>query len=416
MAGENKNGLVYDPNDPNYKIKPGEEQAVTTSAEIQDGLVYDPNDPNYKIKPAAAMPLSTTGQQPASTPVVADGQQATATVTTGQEQQPASTPVANQPQQATTPNVNPAENSGTGEIGQDGYLVEAKPDAANQPQQANPAYLTDWSKEKNVYEAAKKLNLPLAQVLSDYQRWGRETGNPTDWIGAVFQDADLSKSAAENEELKKKQERKEKWDKVGNFLLHLGNVIGNVAGGGMGAVQLEDPVKYTERQRMLKEKTEALRRNTNQSIWTQMQKDAAARRDYELKKKNAEALAAYRQGQAEAAIQRANSTSQVNDAKVKWYNAKTGAIEEITPKQLKEIQSRIDKNEKQGNASMIKAVKYSGGKTNGDTDIIVKKEFTRDRRGRVISQKEEKIKKPSGTTKGKKPTGIKNWVSRNKKQ
>lgn len=252
------------------------------AGENKNGLVYDPNDPNYKIKPAAAMPLSSTGQQPASTPVVADGQQATATTTTGQEQQPSSTPAANQPQQATTPDVQqPVTNSDfDAQVAKMNEVIDpvtGKP--KEQPVQQPTVTPSKFGFGQDGVDLASVVknagqNAPIREILDDYFRWSRETGNPIDYftVNDIIHDKDISKSPAENEKERKRAENKERWDKVGNFLLHLGNVIGNVAGGGMGSVQLEDPIKYTERQRMLKEKTLEQRNSYNKSILAQMSK------------------------------------------------------------------------------------------------------------------------------------------------
>jgi hypothetical protein len=238
-------------------------------------------------------------------------------------------------------------------------------------------YLTDWSKVTNVYDEAKKLNVPLVQVLQDYQRWGNETGNPTFWVNSLFQDADLTKSATDNEEEKKRLERKERWDKVNNFLLHLGNVIGNVGSSNYGSVKLEDPVQWTERQRMLKEKALEQRRLNNQSLLTQLNRDRENQRAYELKKQQAEANAAYRQAMTDAAIQKAIANNQVSDATVKLREAQANQTEKLTPVKVETEKSKAEKNRRPS----------SGRRATGKQDSETNTTYERDADGRVTRSK-----------------------------
>ena len=268
-----------------------------------------------------------------------------------------------------------------------------------------PKYLVDWSNVDNVYQEAKRLNLPLAQVLADYQRWGNDTGNPTYWINAMFQDSDLNKSVADNEAEKKKAERRERWNSVNNFLLHLGNVIGNVGGGGYASMKLEDPVQWTERQRQLRDKALEQRRLNNQSILTQMHKDWAAQRDYELKKQQAENLAAYRQTQAEAARQKSSENGQVAESKVRLNNAKTEQTNKLTP--LKEETEKA-RAKRLGRPT-------STGRSSGKQDSTVTTVNELDRNGKVTkSTKTTTYGKGKTANKGKVSTGVK-WKTRNKK-
>ncbi len=196
----------------------------------------------------------------------------------------AGTPAGETRQPVAQPTVtNPIINDQTAKMNEvlDPATDKAKEDLA-------PKYLVDWSNVDNVYQEAKRLNLPLAQVLADYQRWGNDTGNPTYWINAMFQDSDLTKSVADNEEEKKKAERRERWNSVSNFLLHLGNVIGNVGGGNYASMKLEDPVQWSERQRMLKEKGLEQRRLNNQSIIQQMHKNWSDERARKTQQQNFE--------------------------------------------------------------------------------------------------------------------------------
>lgn len=274
-----------------------------------------------------------------------------------------------------------------------------------------PKYLVDWSNVDNVYQEAKRLNLPLAQVLQDYQRWGNDTGNPTYWINAMFQDADLTKSVGDNEEEKKKAERRERWNSVNNFLLHLGNVIGNVGGKGYASMKLEDPIQWTERQRRLKEKAEEQRRLNNQSLLAQMNRDKENQRAYELKKQQQEAnnlyrqsMADYRKAQAEAAARKQDNNDKVADSRVRLNDAKTDQTQKLTPVKIETEKSK---------AARYRRPSGSGGRGKVNSTVTTVNELNPD--GKVTrSTRTTEYNKPTGKGKGKVSTGIQ-WKTSKKK-
>lgn len=344
------------------------------------------------------------------TPPVANNGEQQATQTTG-TQNDFTTPKAN------TPQVNPADYTFT-----ESQLQEMEQQQTPQGGvvgDGSSTGLYNWDNpgttiDKVLADPGNENN--TGAIVNDYLKWAYRNNQPIDYfaINEAIHNKDISKSPADNAKEEKRQRNKEKWDKVGNFLLHLGNVVGNVAGGGMGSVKLEDPVHWSERQRMLKERTEQLQNSYNQSVLAQMTKQNADMRNAEMAKKRLEEQAAYRKAMADAAAKKANSSSQVNDAKIKWYNTKTGAIEEKTPEEIKKIQADAEKSKKQGNAAIIRANKYdggSGGKSGkgSKTDLVnVSERYDRKGKLRGVTRtyKEKKGEKKS--------TGI-NWVSKNKK-
>lgn len=305
----------------------------------------------------------------------ADGKQ---NPTTTPQQPIVATPTPGQPQQTATPPANaagtttetPVENNG---VQPADYTFTGAQLAQMGPAVEGPSYLADWANAKNIYEEAKRLNVPILQVLQDYWKWGHDTGNPTNWVDGWFQDMDLRKSVADNEEEKKKQERKERWDKVSNFLSHLGNVIGNVASSGYGSVKLEDPVQWTERQRLLKEKGLEQRRLNNQSLLTQLNRERENQRAYELKKQQAEANAAYRQAQADAAAERAKTNAMLAEVTANLRNAQTEKTKQLTPLQADTEKSKAEKNRRPS----------SGRRTTGKQDSQTHTTYTRNSEGQV---------------------------------
>ena len=305
------------------RVIPPKAQNSVPDANIPGHSVAEPTTPNVSQMGVPAPTTPVADSTPTNTTPVADSTNAGA--------QQSGTDVGNNPfaDRAAVQDAIAQQTSNPSTVQQPVVPTEEKPEVKDAPQ-----YLTDWSKVGNVYEEAKKLNLPLAQVLQDYQRWGNETGNPTYWINAMFQDADLSKSVADNEEAKKMQERKERWDKVNNFLMHLGNAIGNVASGNYGSVKLEDPVQWTERQRLLKEKGLEQRRLNNQSLIQQMHKNWADARAFKLKLQQQDRLdkeTKIRQEKNDAYIQAQRAAASKNEAQTAYWEAKANALEQGYP-------------------------------------------------------------------------------------
>lgn len=281
-------------------------------------------------------------------------------------------------------------------------------------------YLTDWNNTSlDKFMANGGKDIPKREVIDNYLRWCYDNGIMPNYytINDVMNNSvDLKNSAADDEKARKKAERKERFDRWGNFLLHLGNAIGNVAGHGYASMKLEDPVQWTERQRLIKEKTEQQRRLNNQSIFAQMNSELQAQRNYDLKKRQAAALATYRQSQAEAAKQKAENDKQKAGAYVAYYNAKTGAIEMKTPEEIAKIKAETQRAKDQGNAAVIRANKTGssskGKQSSGYVDI-----YERDRKGRTL--KHERTPKgstatpePAQTTPKSKAEAQKKWASR----
>lgn len=171
-------------------------------------------------------------------------------------------------QQTVTPVVNTEEQQTATETPETEQTVTEQPDL----QQAVNTYKFGWGKEgASLYDIlhGEAKDRPIAEVLSDYQRWTQDSGKPFDIfaINEAMHDRDISKSIEQNEIDKKKAERKAKWDSVGTFITHLGNFIG--AAGWGGNVNLEDPAKLTERQRQLREATLARRNAYNKELMAQ---------------------------------------------------------------------------------------------------------------------------------------------------
>lgn len=335
---------------------------ITKDAVLAWQTQWNTNNPNDQIKidgkvgketyPRLMQWSAQQGQQAAGTPGATT----------------AATPVSGNQDVQSTPTVKPEDYMLT-----EGQMIErfgtnpatgtdqvSTPETGQDGKKATPqTHIFDWS-SKTLEDVMSKdgKKTPTYNIIYDYMTWCQENGvpyNPFAINDIINKTPDLQLTPEAAAAAKAKEERKEKWDKVGNFLQHLGNAIGNVASGGYGSVQLEDPVQWSERKRMLKEKTEQQRKANNMSLWEQMRKERQAQREYEIKKQQAEALATYRNQQAQAAKQKADDNSNVQNAKVAYLNTKTGAIEMKTPAEIEKLNADAQRSRQQGNAAMMNA-------------------------------------------------------------
>lgn len=234
-------------------------------------------------------------------------------------------------------------------------------------------YKYDWGSGMSMADAYNQGKHSWADIYADRRAWGKANNSPVDNFEAVMlfpRNHDVEKTKIKNEDDIKKAERKEKFDQVGNFLTHLGNFVGTVGFGGLD-VKPEDPIKFTERQQRLKDKTEALRRSYNKEWFANAYKQAAAERQAEVAKATAE----YKETQGKVAQQKADSQKDKDEAIIKWYNARTGQIEELTPAQYDKLVAEAERSRKQGNAAVQNANTASareGRLAKGTTKVTTK--------------------------------------------
>lgn len=161
----------------------------------------------------------------------------------------------------------------------------------------NQGIKIDWSRPYAEIEQNPILQqMKPYDIMRDYQKNG--DGNWSAFMPWLSSLGDADKTIAANAALQKKAENYAKWEQWGNFFMHLGNFFGTVQGA--PSQKIESAQELTDRQRKIREATEALRaKGYNQmmvNIWkdrkvkqAQMQAEAAAKAN--------EALAAYRGSQ-----------------------------------------------------------------------------------------------------------------------
>ena len=161
----------------------------------------------------------------------------------------------------------------------------------------NQGIKIDWSRPYAEIEKDPILQqMKPYDIMRDYQKNG--DGNWSAFMPWLSSLGDADKTVAANAALQKKAERKAKWEQWGNFFMHLGNFFGTVQGA--PSQKIESAQELTDRQRKIREATEALRaKGYNQmmvNIWKDRQ-DKQAQMQAEAAAKANDALAAYRNSQ-----------------------------------------------------------------------------------------------------------------------
>ena len=161
----------------------------------------------------------------------------------------------------------------------------------------NQGIKIDWSRPYSEIEQNPLLRqMKPYDIMRDYQKNG--DGNWSAFMPWLNTLGDGDKTVAANEALKKKAERKAKMEQWGNFLMHLGNFIGTVQGA--PSQKIESAQELTDRQRKIREATEALRDKGYNQMMVNIYKDRQdkqAQMQAEAAAKANEALAAYRGSQ-----------------------------------------------------------------------------------------------------------------------
>ena len=173
----------------------------------------------------------------------------------------------------------------------------------------NQGIKIDWSRPYSEIEQNPLLRqMKPYDIMRDYQKNG--DGNWSVFMPWLNTLGDGDKTVAANEALKKKAERQAKMEQWSNFLMHLGNFIGTTQGA--PSQKIESAQELTDRQRKIREATEALRAKGYNQMMVNIYKDRQdkqAQMQAEAAAKANEALAAYRASQK-------NQTDALTPAKV----------------------------------------------------------------------------------------------------
>ena len=173
----------------------------------------------------------------------------------------------------------------------------------------NQGIKIDWSRPYAEIEQNPILQqMKPYDIMRDYQKNG--DGNWSVFMPWLNTLGDGDKTVAANEALKKKAERQAKMEQWSNFLMHLGNFFGTVQGA--PSQKIESAQDLTDRQRKIREATEALRAKGYNQMMVNIYKD---RQDKQAQMQ-AEAAAKANEKLAEYRASQKNQTDALTPAKV----------------------------------------------------------------------------------------------------
>ena len=191
----------------------------------------------------------------------------------------------------------------TAPIDTNGLVAGNQPSFTQQPTEditkvePNQGIKIDWSRPYSEIEQNPILQqMKPYDIMRDYQKNG--DGNWAAFMPWLSQLGDADKTVAANEAMRKKAERQAKMEQWSNFFMHLGNFFGTTQGA--PSQKIESAQELTERQRKLREGTDALRQKGYDQMMVNIWKDRAnkqAQMQAEAAAKANEALAAYRGSQ-----------------------------------------------------------------------------------------------------------------------
>lgn len=161
----------------------------------------------------------------------------------------------------------------------------------------NQGIKIDWSKPYSEIEQNPILRqMKPYDIMRDYQNNG--DGNWSAFMPWLKTLGDGDKTVATNEALKKRAEKQAKMEQWANFLMHLGNFIGTTQGA--PSQKIESAQELTDRQRKIRESTDALREKGYDQMMVNIFKERQAKQaqmQAEAEVRANEALAAYRGAQ-----------------------------------------------------------------------------------------------------------------------
>ena len=195
----------------------------------------------------------------------------------------------------------------TGNAGHESFAEQPTDDVTKVT--PNTGITIDWSRPYAEIEQNPILQqMKPYDIMRDYQKNG--DGNWSAFMPWLSSLGDGDKTVAANEALKKKADRQAKMEQWSNFLMHLGNFFGTVQGA--PSQKIESAQDLTDRQRKIREATDALRQKGYDqmmvNIWKDRQ-DKQAQMQAEAAAKANEKLAEYRASQK-------NQTDALTPAKV----------------------------------------------------------------------------------------------------
>ena len=198
----------------------------------------------------------------------------------------------------------------------------------------NQGISIDWSRPYSEIEQNPLLQqMKPYDIMRDFEKNGNgDWASFMPWLQSL---GDVDRTVAANAVLQKKAERQAKWEQLGNLFQHIGNFFGTAIGA--PEQKVESAQALTERQRKLREGTDALRQKGYDqmmaNIWKERQ-DKQAQMQAEAAAKANDALAAYR-GSQKAQVD-ALTPAKVEEVNQSARQHSTGADLNVAKKQTED--------------------------------------------------------------------------------
>ena len=243
-----------------------------------------PKRPATAVTPVTDFPSNDDGQSAPSEPVTSPVQTET-------------------PPSGDTSAAQATSTTDTAPIDTNGLVAGNQPSFTQQPTEdvtkvtPNQGISIDWSKPYADIEQNPLLQqMKPYDIMRDFEKNGNgDWASFMPWLQSL---GDVDKTVAANAALQKKAERQAKWEQLGNLFQHIGNFFGTAIGA--PEQKVESAQALTERQRKLREGTNALRQKGYDQMMANIWKDRAnkqAQMQAEAAAKANDALAAYRGSQ-----------------------------------------------------------------------------------------------------------------------
>lgn len=176
----------------------------------------------------------------------------------------------------------------------------------------NQGIQIDWTKPYSEIEQNPILRqMKPYDIVRDFQKNGNgDYASFMPWLQSL---GDADKTVAANEALRKKAERQAKWEQWGNLFQHIGNFFGTAIGA--PEQKIESAEALTERQRKLREGTEALR----QKGYDQMMVNI------------------FKERQDKQAQMQAETAAKAKEAQADYYSSQKKQVDALTPAKVEEV-------------------------------------------------------------------------------
>lgn len=250
----------------------------------------------------------------------------------------------------------------TGNDGKDSFVQQPTEDVTKV--EPNQGIKIDWSRPYSEIEQNPILQqMKPYDIMRDYQKNG--DGNWAAFMPWLSQ-FDADKTVAANEAMRKKAERQAKMEQWSNFFMHLGNFFGTTQGA--PSQKIESAQELTERQRKLREGTDALRQKGYDQMMVNIWKDRQnkqAQMQAEAAAKANEALAAYRASQK-------NQQDALTPEKVKTEQARQEASKAAAGLSTAKTKTEDELRGKKGHLLDAQTNNANAGAADHNASVVVK--------------------------------------------